>query len=92
MSVEELKNFEDMLTCGEDNQNVYRTEEFVVIQRICFSHNSIGQALTISHDYYFYRFEEVDKIYEKHFTVEGDTYEGARVKASMYIRRYVFGL
>ena len=92
LSKENLKFFESCISELKDNKNVYRTDEYIVVQNICFTHNQINQTLTLSHDIYFKRCHEIDKIYNKYFSVNGDVYEGERITVKMHVRRYPFGI
>ena len=92
LSKENLKFFEKSISDLQDNENVYRTDEYIVVQHICFTHNLINQTLTLSHDIYFKRCHEIDKIFDKYFSVDGDVYEGARITSKMYVRNYPFGI
>ena len=74
LSKEDLKFFESCISELKDNKNVYRTDEYIVVQNICFTHNQINQTLTLSHDIYFKRCHEIDKIYNKYFSVKGDVH------------------
>ena len=92
LSKNQLKNFESCIAELKDNKNVYRTDKYIVVQHICFTHNIINQTLALSHDTYYKRCHEIDKIYNKYFSADGDVYEGARVKAKMHVRIYPFGI
>lgn len=64
--------------------NVYRTEEFIVSQRICFSSNGLGTTRILSEDTYYSRTKLRDLLYEKLF--EDD---GKRLRSSMFVRTYI---
>lgn len=64
--------------------NVYRTEEFIVSQHICFSSDGPGTTRILSEDTYYRRTKLRDLLYEKLF--END---GKRLHSSMFVRTYI---
>lgn len=69
---------------NEDTTNVYRTEEFIVSQHICFSSDSLGTTRILSEDTYYSRTKLRDLLYEKLFTSDGK-----RLHSSMFVRTYI---
>lgn len=91
MISEELKELCDI--CGVDIDdvdfldnatNVYRTDEFIVNQHICFASDGFGTMRILSDDTYYSRTKLRDLLYEKLF--END---GKRLRSSMFVRTYI---
>lgn len=73
-----------------DTVNIYRTESFIVKQRIRFSSDTSTYIMrTLSEDTYYLRTPEMDRLYEEAFAFRGKSINGKRIKTSMYIRNYV---
>lgn len=68
----------------ENATNVYRTEEFIVSQHICFSSNGLGTTRILSEDTYYSRTKLRDLLYEKLFENNGK-----RLHSSMFVRTYI---
>lgn len=64
--------------------NLYRTEEFIVCQHICFSSDGLGITRILSEDKFFRRTKVRDMFYEKLF--END---GKRIHSAMFVRTYI---
>lgn len=64
--------------------NVYRTEEFIVSQHICFSSDSLGTTRILSEDTYYRRTKLRDMFFEKLF--DGN---GKRIHSAMHVRTYI---
>ncbi len=77
-------DIDDVDFVNEDTTNVYRTEEFIVSQHICFSSDGLGTTRILSEDTYYYRTKLRDLLYEKLFVNDGK-----RVHASMFVRTYI---
>lgn len=75
---------DDVDFVNEDTTNVYRTEEFIVSQHICFSSDGLGTTRILSEDTYYSRTKLRDLLYEKLF--END---GRRLHSSMFVRTYI---
>jgi len=77
-------DIDDVDFVNEDTTNVYRTEEFIVSQHICFSSDGLGTTRILSEDTYYYRTKLRDLLYEKLFVNDGK-----RVHASMFVSTYI---
>lgn len=64
--------------------NIYRTEEFIVSQHICFSSDGRGATRILSEDTYYCRTKLRDLLYEKLFENNGK-----RLHSSMFVRTYI---
>ena len=71
----------------EGATNVYRTQNYIVKQRIAFSEGRLG-VTTVSNDVFYERTPERDEEYEDFFDERIDI-DGRRVPAMGYIRKYV---
>ena len=78
--------FEKMLLREADN--VYRTNDFIVLQKFIVRSNQ-GSALSMSYDTYYLRTPERDVAYNHVFKGRA-LLEGKRLRASTYIRQYVY--
>ncbi len=77
-------DIDDVDFVNEDTTNVYRTDEFIVSQHICFSSDGLGTTRILSEDTYYCRTKLRDLLYEKLF--END---GRRLHSSMFVRTYI---
>ena len=68
--------------------NVYRTPDFIVKQKISISVNHQGDAHSVSIDTYYARTEKRDADYEFAFQFR-DKIDGKRIKSGTYLRQYV---
>ena len=80
-----MLNFMDQLEYAD---NVYRTEEFIVMQDISLRCSDSECPVMVSRDVYFQRTKERDAIYEKVFE-ERNVIDGHRVRVNMYSRKYI---
>ena len=80
-----MLNFMDQLEYAD---NVYRTDEFIVMQDISLRCNETESPVMVSRDVYFQRTRERDAIYEEVFKERRVT-DGQRVKVNMYSRKYI---
>ena len=77
-------DIDDVDFINEATTNVYRTEEFIVSQHICFTSNGFGVTRVLSEDTYYCRTKFRDLLYEKLF--END---GKRIHSAMQVRTYI---
>ena len=80
-----MLNFMDELEYAD---NVYRTDEFIVVQDISLRCSEFECPTMVSRDVYFARTRERDAIYEQAFK-DRSILDGHRVKVNMYSRKYV---
>lgn len=73
----------------QNADNVYRTPEFIVKQRISISTNPKGDAFSVSEDTYYFRTFERDLDYEFAFQ-HRENIDGKRIKSGTYLRTYIF--
>ena len=67
--------------------NIYRTHDFIVSQRISLVVSKKGDAYTKSEDHYYARNAKRDADYDFACQLR-ENHEGSRIKASVYIRHY----
>lgn len=72
----------------QNADNVYRTEEYIVKQKLSLSRDKNLEAYTISTDTYFARTKFRDRLFYEAFSSRVNV-DGKRVKASAYIRSYI---
>ena len=72
-----------------DADNVYRTKNFIVKQRVsvCINDNCVSSVL--STDVFYRRTKSRDAEYEQAFSFRGTAIEGRRMRAAMYTRTYI---
>ena len=68
--------------------NVYRTKEFIVRQRVTFCVDDEGNNLLLSEDTYFARTPERDADFEFAFKLR-KRLDGKRIRSASYTRQYV---
>ena len=81
--------YESTVDFLQNADNVYRTAEYIVKQRIstCLDANCCG--VIISDDMYYLRTPERDTVYDEFFNFRDADIDGKRMKAGMYRRQYV---
>lgn len=81
--------FEDIANADflQNADNVYRTSEFIVKQKISLSWNDKCEVHTVSDDTYFVRTAKRDALFDEFFSMR-ENVNGKRVKSSAYIRTY----
>lgn len=72
----------------QNADNVYRTQEYIVKQKLSLSRDKNMEAYTISTDTYFARTRFRDRLFDESFSNRVNV-DGKRVKASAYIRSYI---
>ena len=72
----------------KDADNVYRTDKFIVKQRIAIQTNSVEDNSIISYDTYYKRTVRRDFIYNLKYQNKLNL-EGKRLPSSSYVRKYV---
>ena len=70
-----------------DADNVYRTEFYVVKQKIYVLRAKNGKTYSISEDTYYPRFDSIDKHFEMVFA-DREPIDGKRLPASTFIRTF----
>lgn len=68
--------------------NVYRTRDYIVVQRLSIAYDGIEDPSTVSRDVYYRRTRRRDKEYEAIFCGRRHI-NGKRLPATMYTRRYI---
>ena len=69
--------------------NVYRTNEYIVCQKVSLCCSGKCNTLIISDDTYLFRTPKRDADYELAFKVRGKQINGNRMHCSSYIRKYI---
>lgn len=69
--------------------NVYRTPEYIVCQKVSLCRNGKGNTLLMSDDTYLLRTKKRDTDYELVYKVRGKNINGKRMRAGSYIRKYI---
>ncbi len=69
--------------------NVYRTEQYIVVQSFGVQFNKISGSVTVSYDTYYPRTEELDDLFEEMHS-ERYCIDGKRLHSTMYVRKYVY--
>lgn len=72
----------------ENSTNVYRTNKYIVCQKLTIEIHSILQNFILSQDTYYKRTRQRDKEYEKEFGTRLDI-DGKRLKSTSYTRKYI---
>ena len=70
-----------------DADNVYRTESFIVMQKVFILKAKDGKSYSISEDLYVPRSERMEAAYEEAYP-NRDPVDGKRIPASTYVRTY----
>ena len=73
----------------EDATNIYRTNDYIVKQRISISNVMDGNTVMMSEDVYFLRTPARDKLFEKLFVPMRKNINGKRIATSIQTRHYV---
>lgn len=68
--------------------NVYRTPDYIVCQKISLMVNKRGDAYSVSNDSYYLRTPQRDADYEYAFFMR-EHIDGRRIHSSTYIRHYI---
>lgn len=71
----------------QNADNVYRTPEFIVKQKISLSWNDKCEVHTVSDDTYFVRTPKRDAQFDSIFSIR-ENVDGRRVKSGAYTRTY----
>lgn len=71
----------------EEAINVYRTEQFIVVQSLGIRLDDFEDNTMFSYDTYYYRNKKRDKEYE-HIFKNRRHIDGRRIKTTMYARTY----
>lgn len=71
----------------QNADNVYRTTEFIVKQKISLSWNDKCEVHTVSDDTYFVRTPKRDAQFDSIFSIR-ENVDGRRVKSGAYTRTY----
>jgi len=86
---QKLKNRVDhAIMLLEDADNVYRTNEFIIKQKIVVVDDKPGTALVLSEDTFYSRTPYRDEEYELLFEARGKKINGKRIRSAMCTRRY----
>ena len=72
--------------------NVYRTDKFIIRQKISVTTDENLMGMTLSKDTYFLRTEERDAIYNAFFKFREEKINGKRINAQVSIKKYVDGI
>ena len=80
-----VNNIQELLS---DANNVYRTREYIVIQKVFVEDSFKHDALVFSEDIYIPRSKKNDNIYEKYFSNRAFL-DGKRIRTNVSFKRYV---
>ena len=69
--------------------NVYRTKDFIVCQRVSLYRSGNGNTLLMSDDIYLLRTRSRDADYELVYKVRGKRINGKRMRSGSYTRKYI---
>ena len=69
--------------------NVYRTKNYIVCQKVFLCRSGKGNTLLLSEDTYLLRTYKRDSEYELVYRVRGKKINGKRMRSGTYIRKYV---
>ena len=69
--------------------NVYRTKDYIVCQKVTLCHSGKGNTLLLSNDTYLLRTAKRDAEYEFAYKVRGKHIDGKRMCSGSYTRKYV---
>ena len=71
-----------------DADNVYRTKKYIVKQRIDFEVSDVYDNMLISHDTFYLRTANRDRIYEQAYNGKHNL-EGVRIRTDAGVRKYI---
>ena len=69
--------------------NVYRTKDYIVCQKISLCRSGEGNTILMSDDVYLLRTRKRDKDYELIYKVRGAQIDGKRMHSASYMRTYI---
>lgn len=69
--------------------NVYRTKDYIVCQKVSLCRCGDGTTLIMSEDIYLLRTIKRDTDYELCFRVRGKQINGKRMRSASYTRKYI---
>ena len=69
--------------------NVYRTKNYIVCQKVSLCRSGEGNTLILSQDTYLLRTYKRDAEYELVYKVRGKKINGKRMRSGTYTRKYV---
>lgn len=72
-----------------DADNVYRTQNYIVCQKVSLCRSGKGNTLLLSEDTYLLRTQKRDAEYELVYKVRGQKINGKRMRSGTYTRKYV---
>ncbi len=72
----------------EETINVYRTEQYIVVQQIGLRLDDYEDNVIFSYDIYYLRNKKRDKEYERIYQNRRNI-NGKRIKTTMYSRKYI---
>lgn len=72
-----------------DADNVYRTQNYIVCQKVSLYRSGKGNTLLLSEDTYLLRTQKRDVEYELVYKVRGKKINGKRMRSGTYTRKYV---
>ena len=75
--------------CFMEADNVYRTKNYIVCQKVSLCVNAKGGKLLLSEDIYLLRNYIRDVEYELIYKVRGKKINGKRVCSGIYTRQYI---
>lgn len=74
--------------CKADDCNVYRTENYIVVQKLYIQDGPLGDAVLYSRDTYIERNVIRDMMYKAKYGKRVNL-DGKRIRTSTYIRKYI---
>lgn len=72
----------------EETINVYRTEQYIVVQQVGMKLDDYEDNVIFSYDIYYLRNKKRDKEYERIYQNRRNI-NGKRIKTTMYLRKYM---
>lgn len=69
--------------------NVYRTKDYIVCQKVSLCSNGKGNTILMSDDTYLLRTRKRDTDYELVYKVRGKNIDGKRMRSASYLRKYI---
>lgn len=69
--------------------NVYRTKDYIVCQKISLCRSGNGNTVIMSNDIYLLRNRKRDSDYELVYKVRGRQINGKRMRSGSYLRKYI---
>ncbi len=69
--------------------NVYRTKNYIVCQKVSLCRSGKGNTLLLSEDTYLLRTYKRDSEYELVYKVRGKKINGKRMRSGTYTRKYI---